>query len=218
MIVLDQPESNQGELKTPEQVIQEGYTFEVFEAIGDGIELFKKDIGNFIIFTLVVLAINLGLGLIPIVGSLATLVIGPPLTVGYFFVADKIRKGEPYTFNNFFDGFKAPFGQLIVLSLISSILIFVGALLCIIPGIWLGVSYTIANCILIFNKLEFWDAMEASRKVVAKNWWLFFGTLIVMGLGGLLVVVLTCGLGALLVAPVMVLTIYGIYIKIFEVK
>ncbi|MFN6379350.1 MAG: hypothetical protein ACK4WD_08740 [Flavobacteriales bacterium] len=218
MIVLDQPENNQGEFKSPEQVIHEGYNFEVFETIGDGIELFKKDIGNYVLFTLVVLAINFGLGIIPIVGGLASMVISPALTVGYFFVADKIRKGEAYTFNNFFDGFKGPFLQLFLLSLVSGILVLVGTLFCIIPGIWLAISYTLANCILIFHKLEFWDAMEASRKVIAKNFWLFLGTLIVMGLGAVIVTLLTCGLGLFFVTPVIVLTLYAIFIKIFEIK
>jgi uncharacterized membrane protein len=199
-------------------VIHDGYNFEVFETIGDGIELFKKDIGNYVLFTLVVLAINFGLGIIPIVGGLASMVISPALTVGYFFVADKIRKGEAYTFNNFFDGFKGPFLQLFLLSLVSGILVLVGTLFCIIPGIWLAISYTLANCILIFHKLEFWDAMEASRKVIAKNFWLFLGTLIVMGLGAVIVTLLTCGLGLFIVTPVIVLTLYAIFIKIFEIK
>ena len=218
MIVLDQPEDKSGEFKSPEQAIRDGYNFEVFETIGDGIELFKKDIGNFILFTLVVLAINIGMGLIPIVGGLASMVISPALSVGYFFVADKIRKGEAYTFNNFFDGFKGPFLQLFLLSLVSGILIFVGTLFCIIPGIWLAISYSLANCILIFHKFEFWDAMEASRKVIATNFWLLLGTLIVIGIGALLVTVLTCGLGFLFAIPVSILTIYVIFIKIFELK
>lgn len=218
MIVLDQSQGSPGELKSPEQVIQDGYNFEVFEMIREGIELFKKDIGNFVLFTLLVGAINFGMALIPIIGSLASLIISPPLAAGYFFVADKIRKGEPYTFNSFFEGFNVAFGQLVVLSLISSVLIVVGLVFCIIPGIWLAVSYTLANCILIFHKVEFWDAMEASRKVIGRNFWLFLGTLIVMGVGGIIATVLTCGLGSLVVGPVIILTIYSIYRRIFEVK
>ncbi|MFO0359248.1 MAG: hypothetical protein ACK50N_02010 [Flavobacteriales bacterium] len=218
MIVLDEPEFSQGELKSPEQVLQEGYDFEVFEMIGNGIELFKKDIGNFVLFTLLVVGISAGLSFVPFVGSLASVVISPPLSVGYFFVADKIRRGEAYTFNNFFDGFKAPFGQLIVLSLISSILTVVGTIFCILPGIYLAIGYSLSNCVLVFHKFEFWEAMEASRKVVSKNFWTFLGLFLVMGIGGALAIILTCGVGSLFVAPVIVLTIYCIYIKIFEVK
>jgi 4-hydroxybenzoate polyprenyltransferase len=60
--------------------------------------------------------------------------------------------------------------------------------------------------------------MEASRKVVSKNFWTFLGLFLVMGIGGALAIILTCGVGSLFVAPVIVLTIYCIYIKIFEVK
>jgi len=218
MIVLDEPEFSQGELKSPEQVLQEGYDFEVFEMIGNGIELFKKDIGNFVLFTLLVVGISAGLSFVPFIGSLASVVISPPLSVGYFFVADKIRRGEAYTFNNFFDGFKAPFGQLIVLSLISSILTVVGTIFCILPGIYLAIGYSLSNCVLVFHKFEFWEAMEASRKVVSKNFWTFLGLFLVMGIGGALAIILTCGVGSLFVAPVIVLTIYCIYLKIFEVK
>jgi hypothetical protein len=218
MIVLDEPEFSRGELKSPEQVLQDGYDFEVFEMIGNGIELFKKDIGNFVLFTLLVVGVSAGLSFVPFVGSLASVVISPPLSVGYFFVADKIRRGEAYTFNNFFDGFKAPFGQLVVLSLISTILTVVGTIFCILPGIYLAIGYSLSNCILVFHKFEFWEAMEASRKVVSKNFWTFLGLFLVMGIGGALAIILTCGVGSLFVAPVIVLTIYSIYIKIFEVK
>jgi uncharacterized membrane protein len=171
-----------------------------------------------VLFTLLVVGISAGLSFVPFVGSLASVVISPPLSVGYFFVADKIRRGEAYTFNNFFDGFKAPFGQLIVLSLISSILTVVGTIFCILPGIYLAIGYSLSNCVLVFHKFEFWEAMEASRKVVSKNFWTFLGLFLVMGIGGALAIILTCGVGSLFVAPVIVLTIYCIYIKIFEVK
>ena len=42
--------------------------------------------------------------------------------------------------------------------------------LCILPGIYLGVAWIFTEALVIDKKLEFWPAMELSRKVVSRHW------------------------------------------------
>jgi hypothetical protein len=216
MIVLDEPNPSQETWKNPEDVIRDGYNFQLESYISQGIQMFKKDIGNFVLFTLVFFAISAVINLLPVLGTIAGIIINPPLTAGYFLVADKIRRGEAYTFNNFFDGFKLHIGNLIVLSLVSSLLTGIGMVFCILPGIYLAVSYGIAVPMLIFLKLEFWDSMEASRKVIGKNFFSWLGFFIVVWLGALIIGVLACGVGLLFTIPVAILATYCAFVGVMS--
>ena len=51
-----------------------------------------------------------------------------------------------------------------------------------IPVIYLGIAWSWAYYFVAFKGLEFWPAMEASRKVITKQWFSFFGFGFVLGL------------------------------------
>jgi uncharacterized membrane protein len=219
MIILDQPENAdpQSEWKTPEEVIEQGYSFNATEIIGDAINIFKKDIGNFVLFTLLLAGIGLVLGLIPIIGQAASIVVNPPLAAGLIFVAEKIRRGEPYTFNSFFEGFNSKyFGNLIVISLITTVFIVIGTIFCILPGIFLAISYSIAVPMMLLIKSEFWDAMEASRKVVYAGFGSWFALILLVVLGAVVATLITCGIGILAIIPIVYLTFYAAFLRVMK--
>lgn len=219
MIILDQPESNQtnSEWKDPEELIFAGYSFNSTEIIGDAINIFKKDVGKFLLFSLMFIGIGTVLAFIPIIGQVASMILNPPLAAGVIFVAEKIRKQEPYTFNNFFDGFSSKyFGNLIVISLITTAFIVIGTIFCILPGIFLAISYSITVPMLIFIKSEFWDAMEASRKVVFAGFGSWFALILLVILGTLVGTLLTCGLGLFAFLPIIYLTFYAAFFKVMK--
>jgi uncharacterized membrane protein len=88
-------------------------------------------------------------------------------------------------------------------------LIIVGILL-LLPAIYLGIAYTFAIPLIIDRRMDFWPAMETSRKLITKKWFGFFGFSIVLGLinmGGALI----CGLGLLLTVPLSVCAIAAAY-------
>lgn len=87
---------------------------------------------------------------------------------------------------------------------------------CILPGIYLAVSYGIAVPMLIFLKLEFWDSMEASRKVIGKNFFSWLGFFIVVWLGALIIGVLACGVGLLFTIPVAILATYCAFVGVMS--
>lgn len=85
-----------------EQVMQEGYTVNMTQYIKDGWEIFKTNPGLFLGFWAIIFVINLGLGFIPILGSIVAMAISVPLGMGIFIVSAKIIKQQPVEFGDFF--------------------------------------------------------------------------------------------------------------------
>jgi uncharacterized membrane protein len=70
-----------------------------------------------------------------------------------------------------------------------SIFIVIGMILLLVPGIYLGIAYMFTIRLIVEKKMPFWAAMEASRKIIPKNWFSMFGFILVLGLiniGGIL--------------------------------
>jgi len=98
---------------------------------------------------------------------------------GLYFLLLKLIRRQPAQFGDAFAGFSLAFLQLLLAGLIKGILTTAGALLCLLPGIYLGVAWVFALPLVIDKNLDFWPAMELSRKVVTRHWWLFFGFVLV---------------------------------------
>jgi len=160
-----------------EQLIQQGFQTDAGKYISKGWEIFTQDMGLFIAYTVVMILISVIGSIIPF-GSL--LVTGP-LTAGFFIVAHKVNRGQEREFSSFFKGFDF-FVQLLLYTLISGIFIFLGFLALLAPGIYLAVAYTFAVPFIVFGKMEFWDGMELSRKLITKKWWNLFGLVLLLAL------------------------------------
>jgi hypothetical protein len=130
------------------------------------------------------------------VGILAGVCMG-----GLYFLLLKLIRGERAQFSDAFAGFSLAFLQLFLAGLISGLLTGVGILCCILPGIYLIVAWIFALPLVIDKKLDFWPAMELSRKVVTRHWWTFLGLLLV----NLLVILLgvaCCVIGVYVALPI----------------
>ncbi len=78
---------------------------------------------------------------------------------------------------------------LLLYSVVSSIFISVGFILLIIPGLYLLVGYLFTTWLIVDRGLDFWPAMELSRKTVHKHLFEVFGfflLLCLLNFGGLL--------------------------------
>jgi uncharacterized membrane protein len=158
-----------------ENLIQQGYETDAGSYIRRGWEIFQENMGLFIAYTLITILISVASAFIPF----GSLLISGPLTAGFYIVAHKISKGEPYEFATFFKGFDF-FVPLLLWSLIGGIFIALGLVALIVPGIYLAVAYTFVPLFIVFGKMEFWDGMEISRKLVTKNWWDVFGFVLLL--------------------------------------
>ena len=104
------------------------------------------------------------------------------LTAGLLKYYLKLIRGEEAQIGDAFSGFGPSIGQLVLLSLVQMILVLLGCVLCLLPGIYLSVAWYFAMPLVIDRRMNFWDAMELSRKMVNKHWFVIFAFLVVYGL------------------------------------
>ncbi len=162
------------------EILARDYTVEIGRCVGRGWQLIK---GNFwlLVGASFVAGLIAGGGGLPWVGPLIGLILGGPMMGGLFALYLKRIRGQPATFGDAFVGFSV-FLPLMLAQIVSGLLTGLGLLLCILPGIYLGVSWVFTLPLVMDKRLDFWPAMELSRKVVTRHWWQMFGLLILCGL------------------------------------
>jgi hypothetical protein len=133
---------------------------------------------------------------------------------GLYYLLLKLIRGERAEFGDAFAGFSLAFLQLFLCGLVTGLLTAVGVLLCLLPGIYLAVAWAFALPLVVDKKMEFWAAMELSRKVVTRHWWTFFGLMLV----NLLVILLglmVCCVGVYIAQPVAMGALAYAYLDVF---
>jgi hypothetical protein len=161
--------------KRAEELIARGYETDAGKYISKGYSIFEKDMGKFIGYTALFFLITTASSFVPF----GPIFLSGHLTAGFFIVARKINKNEPYDFGAFWKGFDF-FVPLMLYTLISTILGTLALIAFIIPGIYLFVGWAFAIPFIIFGNMEFWDSMEYSRKLITKKWWNIFGFLLLL--------------------------------------
>jgi len=97
----------------------------------------------------------------------------------YLVFLSRIR-GQPALVSDVFAGFRLAFAQLLLAGFLSALLSYLGLFCCLIlPGIYLFIAWTFSVPLVADKGLEFWSAMELSRKVVTRVWFEIFGLVVV---------------------------------------
>ncbi|MBD1852807.1 hypothetical protein H6F87_22885 [Cyanobacteria bacterium FACHB-502] len=180
-----------------------------------GWNTFKKNPVEFAGFTLVFFLINVASAKVSQFVTLEgfiNLFISAPLNAGFLIVAFKLLKNRATTFGDFFRGFNN-YLPLLLVSLVSSVVIGIGLLLLLVPGIYLAAAYIFALPLVLEKKMNFWVGMEFSRKLISKNWFSFLGfafALVLLNLAG----VLLLGGGLLVTIPISACAIAAAYADI----
>ncbi|MFH0782242.1 MAG: hypothetical protein V2B20_09875 [Pseudomonadota bacterium] len=128
-----------------------------------------------------------------------------------------IRKvvGEPIAWKMVFEGFSVS-GKLVVATILQTLLVVIGLLLLVLPGIYLAIGYTMTVPLIVDRKMSPWQAMETSRKAIHGKWWRMFGLSIVMGLISM-VSALPLGLGLIWIWPMFVVLGGVVYHSLFGI-
>jgi hypothetical protein len=175
-------------------------TLNVQDCIKQGWEMFKEHIGEFVGFTLIIFVASTVSAKLAFAGSFIFSAVVASFYAGYAIAAFRLLSGEPIEFADFFKGFNY-FLPLFLAALAAGFLVSIGFLLLIIPGIYLAVTYMFTTFLIIDYRMEFWQAMEISRKIITQNWFAFFGFAFALFainlLGGLVL-----GVGLLVSIPV----------------
>jgi len=102
-------------------------------------------------------------------------------SAGLLYMGIKRAVGQKITWRLGFTAFSFT-GKIIVASVLQFVMVMIGYLLLILPGIYLSVGYAMTLPLIIDRGMSPWQAMEASRKAVHKVWWRVFGLYIVVSL------------------------------------
>jgi uncharacterized membrane protein len=157
--------------------------------IGEGWALVKQDLGVFVVLGILFAVLN---GMVP-------LLLQGPLTAGVEIFCMKKLMGRRAEFSDMFTGFNF-FVPTLVVSLLTSVFVFAGTLLCIIPGLVLAAMYQFAYLFVVDKRMDFWPAMQASHAVVRNDYFGF--TMFLLALIGVNILgVLCCIVGVLVTIP-----------------
>jgi uncharacterized membrane protein len=193
MEILDPPGASHRNI---EEIARNNYEFRFGDYINKAIILLRKNPGLFFAY-----------------GFVGTILMGIPFInymamAGFFIAARKTSRGEQVLFDDFFAGFKEPVVvPLLIAGIVVPIVTALGIVLCILPGIYLAVGYLFVVPMILWETKDFWQAMEASRKVITRQWFMFLLFIIVAGFLSQLGFIL-CGIGVFLTIPIVYLSIY----------
>ena len=165
---------------TTEAVLRRGVEVNIGDCLGRGWRLLRGNLALFLGASLLLLVIRLGLGfLLPFVGALAYFILFGALYGGFYMIFLKRLRGEPAVFGDLFAGFSRNFVQLMLAGIVMNMLTTIGAMFCLLPGLYLAVAWKFSLVLVADRRLEFWPAMESSRKVITQYWFQIFGLLVV---------------------------------------
>ena len=106
---------------------------------------------------------------------------------------------------------------IIIATFCISMLIMLGFVLLIIPGIYLSIAYVFTLPLIIEKDMDFWQAMETSRKAVHQHWFKVFFTYLLMGVI-YLISVIPMGIGLIWTIPLFVALHGVLYRRIFGIQ
>ncbi|MFR0691418.1 hypothetical protein ACLUTX_18630 [Enterobacterales bacterium AE_CKDN230030158-1A_HGKHYDSX7] len=139
-----------------------------------------------------------------------------PLLAGVNMLGIRRAADQPLRFNEIFSHFGRTF-QVVVCVLLSSLLICLGYLLFVLPGIYLSIAYLLAVPLVVERGLSPWAAMEASRRAITQHWFKVFAVLLVFGVLFSLST-LTLGIALVWLLPWLIVCIGVLYRIIFGVR
>src|SRR6266446_5837817 len=173
-------------------VLAKNVTMEIGQCLSRGWRSLLENPGLFFGAAGLLVVLRLALGLIPFVGGIANWILYGAMYGGFYLIFLKRLRGQPTGLGELFAGFSQNFSQLMLVGIVSQLLISIGMVVCAIPGIYLAVAWRFSLPLVMDKGLEFWPAMEASRRVINRYWFQIFGLLVIAFLPVLLVVCYSC--------------------------
>lgn len=177
-------------------ILARGAKLDFGAALSRGLDLLKSDYWTFVGITLVMTLVIAAANFIPLAG----LLLNGLLTGGLqLYFVRKLRQERP-ELGDCFVGFSSMTGALILGGLVATLLTLLGLVCLILPGIYLAVAYLFTYVLILDHKIDFWPAMEVSRRIITANWFMMFLLVIVAAILSALGTVLLI-VGVVLTAP-----------------
>ncbi|WP_226664417.1 DUF975 family protein [Microbulbifer aggregans] len=122
-----------------------------------------------------------GGGLAGIVSNIIVFAATAPLSAGMLMIGIKIARDEQVSGTEVFAHFDKML-PLAIAMVLMYLLLTLGFLLLILPGIYLAIAYLMMTPLIVDKNMGPWQALETSRKAVTKHWFPIFGFVIVLSL------------------------------------
>jgi len=145
--------------------------------------------------------------------QMVTSILSGIMTAGILLIAIRKIGNQPFSWKMVFSGFKK-FGSLLLLFIIETIMVLIGFLLLVLPGIYLSIGYMLAIPLVMVRGMSPWQALETSRKAIHTRWWTVFFSLIAMSLL-MTISAIPLGLGLIWTVPMFVVLIGILYYHFF---
>lgn len=154
--------------------------------------------GTFFVYILIIS----GIKFIPVIGSLALLIIGGPFALGIVIFSLSIARDQKAEFDQLFQGF-ANFKKALGTYLLMVLFVLLWMLLLFVPGIIAAISYSMTFYILADDpSIGAMEAIKKSKEMMYGHKWKFF-CLGLRFIGWILLCCLTFGIGMFWLAPYM---------------
>jgi len=132
--------------------------------ITNGWDLVMNDFGNFLLLSFIYIVLLTVAFSTWIIG----LILAGPLTAGFFYIILNRIRGKEFYIGDIAKGFEV-FVAAVLADILISVFISIGFAFLIIPGIIISAIYMFAFPLIIEKRMDFWQAMETSRKMVTRN-------------------------------------------------
>ncbi len=192
-----------------ESIRQRDYQVNVIDCLSRAIALLKSRFWVCASTTFLLYLVMAVAGMIPCLGIFASMVVNGPVIGGlYWFYLTMIREGDA-TIADGFAGFNREFVQLMLCTVVSSLVmavffipfgvlvatsggqptdvmpslpIIISYIVAIVAALYFGIAWLFAPALIIDKRFRFWPAMEVSRRVVNMHWFRVFALPLVVGL------------------------------------
>jgi hypothetical protein len=185
-----------------------GYRLSIESTLQRGFNLFRKAPAEFIIFSVLAALI--------LSNPLSGLLLGGVAMGSYFHMAHMASRDLQIEIPDFFRGFDKA-ANLILLGLLVFLIVFLGLVLLILPGIYFSVSYIFTPLFVWFYDTKPSEAIRLSRLTVSGNFGQIFLLLLILA-GINLLGILAMGVGILLTLPFSYCVIYAAFDDIIGIS
>jgi hypothetical protein len=151
--------------------VRTGVQSDTMRWIGEGWEVVKADLGTYVLMTIVMMLVS---GAVPLLLQGAT-------TAGFQIACRKTLRGQKPSVADLFEGFQF-FVPTLLAHIVISILVFIGLLFFIIPGLVVAAMYNFTYLFIVDKRMDMGTAMQASHAVVKQDYFGYTMFLIALGL------------------------------------
>ncbi len=155
-------------------------------------------------------------GILSLVFQLVITVVMLPMGVAILIMAMRHANQKSVSAGEIFRHFGSV-GSLFLCYFLQIIMILIGLVLLVLPGIYLMFAYMYAMPLVVEKKMGAWHALETSRKSVTKVWFRFVGLILLLSLLNL-VAAIPLGLGMIWTIPWAILAMALVYQKMYGVE